>query len=44
MVGVLVAQKAGPLFGVPVDVFAPLEAKLVPFIFGTQPKPEEKKE
>ena len=45
MAGVLVAMKAGPLFGVPVDVLAPLEAKYVPIVFGgQQPKAEEKKE
>ncbi len=45
MAGVLVAMKAGPLFGVPVDVLSPLEAKYVPLVFGGQKtKEEEKKE
>ncbi len=44
MSGVLVAMKAGPLFGIPVDVLGPLENKFLPLIFGTVKKPEEKKE
>ena len=36
MTGGLVAMKAGPLFGLPVDVLTPVEEKFIPVVFGNK--------
>jgi len=40
--GLFLAMKVGPLFGVPVDLFSPLENKVCPLILGV-PEPDQKK-
>ena len=37
MTGGLVAMKAGPLFGLPVDVLTPVEEKFIPVVCGNTP-------
>jgi len=40
--GLFLSMKVGPLFGVPVDLFSPIESKICPLAFGV-PESEQKK-